>query len=645
LPADTLGWLRTLLRRCLQKDPKKRLPHIGLARIEIEEAPSISDASVSTPTAFESARLRRKARLAWSLVGVTSVALLAVAIPAVRHVRETPRPPSPAETRLEIITPSTTDPTSLAISPDGRQIVFVASGDGQSRLWLRPLASASARPLEGTEGANYPFWSPDSKSVGFFADAKLKRLDIGGGSPQSLTDLSGTGFGGAWNANGTILFSSSVVGPLQRISASGGEAVPFTTLDRQISHKFPLFLPDGRQFLFYARGTSETQGIYLGSLDAKNIKRLTFAETAGVYVPAGWLLWVRGSTLVAQRLDLERQELVGDQISVAAPVAAESPLGVAAVSVSADGLIAYRTGGTSRRQLVWFNRAGKALGAFGIADEATLSWPRISPDGRRVTVYRMVQGNQDLWLLDGVRENRFTFDAALDRHPVWSPDGSRIVFDSNRSGSQHLYIRVFGGIASEELLLESQFPAVPISWSADGRYLLYVTIENSGFDQWVLPMEGDKKPWPFLKTNVNEGDGEFSPDGRWVAYDSDQSGRIEVYVRPFVERATANQTVGQWQVSTAGGMQPRWAANGNELYYVAPGGRLMAVPITAVAATFQAGAPTPLFAVPMVGAGTNVDFGRQYDVARDGRFLINTVVNAPSPPITIVQNWTAGLTE
>ena len=261
----------------------------------------------------------RGARLAWIALAVAAIVIVALAIPAVRYLRETP-PPSPPETRIEIVTPATTDPISFALSPDGRQIVFVASGDGASRLWLRSLATTTAQPLAGTEGATYPFWSPDSRSVGFFADGKLKRLDIGGGAPQTLATVTAAR-GGTWNADGVILFAPTTASPLFRVPASGGEAVAVTKLDRQTSHRFPSFLPDGRQFLFYAQGTPETAGIYLGSLDSAETRRLTAADTAGVYLSSGWLLWVRAGTLVAQRLDLERKALTGDPVTLADPVA------------------------------------------------------------------------------------------------------------------------------------------------------------------------------------------------------------------------------------------------------------------------------------------------------------------------------------
>lgn len=420
-----------------------------------------------------------------------------------------------------------------------------------------------------------------------------------------------------------------------------------TKLDPQSNQLFPFFLPDGRQFLFYAQGPPETGGIYLGSLESGETKRLTPIGTAGVYLSSGWLLWVRAGTLVAQRLDLEQKVLTGDPVTLADPVAFETNLGASAVSVSASGLVAYRTGGASPRQLAWFDRSGKALGAMGAPDENNSGAPSLAPDGRRVAVRRTVRGNTDIFLLDGTRTTRFTFDAANDTLPIWSPDGSRIVFDSNRKGVRDLYQKPSSGAGVEELLVESAQNKILSDWSADGRFLLYFSVDpQTDRDIWVLPMEGDRKPWVFLKTNFNERSGQFSPDVRWVAYMSNESGRLEVYVRPFVEPAApgatgnaAGATGGQWQVSTTGGIYPRWRPDGRELYYIGPNGEMMAAPIMATGTTLVPGAPVALFPTRIFGGGVDNQQSWQYDLTRDGRFLINTVLDDASAPITLLQNW------
>ena len=417
-----------------------------------------------------------------------------------------------------------------------------------------------------------------------------------------------------------------------------------TKLDKQTGHRFPQFLPGGRQFLFYAQGSPQTTGVYIGSLDSPETKRLVVADTAGVYSPDGWLLFIRGGTLLAQRLDLGRSELTGDPVTVADPVAVDSAINGGAFSLSATGLVAYRSGGASQRQLVWFDRSGKTIGTIGAPDTNSLLGPSLSPDGRRVAVSRAVPGNINIWLLDATRSTRFTFDAGLDRFPKWSPDGSRIAFDSNRKGHRDLYLKPSNGAGSEEILLESAQDKGIEDWSRDGRFLLYHSIDpQTLYDIWVLPMEGDRKPFVFLKTNFDERRAQFSPDGHWAAYMSDESGRYEIYLRPFNGNASGEPTGGQWQVSTSGGINPKWRADGKELYYIALDGKLMAAQITTKTTTIEPGTPVVLFQTRIVGGGTDVFVGNNYDVSGDGRFLINTVLEEAPSPITLVQNWTAGL--
>jgi len=382
------------------------------------------------------------------MAAVLFLAVVALSISSIMRFREAPSAGGP-EMRVDIIMPATSDPVSFAISPDGRRLVFVASGDGQQRLWLRPLDAVTAQPLAGTEGATLPFWSPDSRSVGFFGvGGGLKRVDIGGGLPQTLTIGAFPG-GGTWSPDGVILYGAG--GSLFRIPASGGETVAVTKPDspRQRFHTHPQFLPGGRQFFFYAGGQADAQGIYLGSLDAPETKRLTAADTAGLYAPPGWLLYIRQGTLVARRFDPLRGELTGDPVTVADPVGVNATRFVGAFSVSAAGLVTYRSAnGGIRRQLTWFDRSGKVLGTVGAPDENNLLDPALSPDGRRVAVDRTVQGNTDIWIIDGVRTTRFTFDAGADTYPTWSPDGSRIAFRSDRKGVNNIYLKPSSGPAA-----------------------------------------------------------------------------------------------------------------------------------------------------------------------------------------------------
>jgi len=489
----------------------------------------------------------------------------------------------------------------------------------------------TAQPLAGTEGATLPFWSADSRSVGFFAADVLKRVDIGGGLPQTLTQplTNAFPFGGTWSSDGTILFNRG--GSLFRIAASGGNAAPVTNPDvrSRTSSLHPQFLPDGRQFLFYSVGGADTGGIYLGSLDAPAVRRLTAADTAGLYVPPGWVLYVRQERLVARRLDPLSGELTGDPVTVADSVGQDAARFVGAFSVSAAGLVAYRSaGGGIRRQLTWFDRSGKVISTLGAPDESNLFDPALSPDGRRVAVERTMQGNTDIWIIDGVRTTRFTFDAGVDFSPVWSPDGSRVAFQSNRKGTHDFYEKPSNGATGEELIFESGENQTVSDWSRDGRFLIGMI----NLDLWVWPLDGDRNPTVFLNTKFDERGPHFSPDGRWVSYHSNESGQYEVYVRPFPGPG------GQWQISTAGGSTARWRHDGRELYYVSLDGNLMAVPMTTQGGTLEPGTPMELFRIRSALGGGVVR--GQYAVAPDGRFLVNvTTGDSTSVPITLLLNW------
>ena len=665
VPGTTPAGLRRLLTRCLKKDAKSRLQAIGDARVQLDELISGAPEEASgAPTATTSVS---RGRLPWmAAFAVAAVAAIALAVPALRYLRQSP-PPVPPETRLEIVTPATTQPGSFALSPDGRQIVFAADSDGASRLWLRPLAGTSAQPLAGTEGATWPFWSPDSRSIGFVAENTLKRLDLAGGAPQTLATVT-SGAGGTWHTDGVILFASNTTGlPLMRVAATGGVAVPVLQVEGASSHTAPQFLADGR-YLCYVAGGTDVQGIYLGALDGRAPTRLVAADAGGVYLPShggasgpsatgdgdprsagasgdgGWLLWARPgtATLVAQRLDLTTATLVGEPATLAEGVGADFRSNRIAVSAAATGLLAYRRGDGSLRQLTWVDRSGAAHGAVGPRD-GTLSNPSVSPDGQRVAVTRTVQGNEDLWLLDGLRDSRFTFDRDHSRYPVWSGDGARIMFSRREAAVSDVYQKRSNGAGEAERLLTSVQAKLVTSASKDGRFVLFNSLDpQTNADIWVVPTSGDLTPTVWLKTPFREGYAMFSPDGQWVAYQSNESRRPEIYVRPFVrpsDDSSATQADGQWQVSTGGGIHPVWRHDGKELFYLNPAGELMAAPITTTAAAVVPGVPVALFPTRVVGGGIDTIQVRQYDVAPDGRFLINTVVESAAAPITIIQHW------
>jgi eukaryotic-like serine/threonine-protein kinase len=509
LPAQTPARVQELVRRCLVKEPRGRVRDIGDARIVIEEALSGShlDGPV-TPVVS-----RSKERHAW--ISIVSLAAAALAVVGVMHFREVP-PNAASEMRLELATPPTANPASLAISPDGQKIIFAATGEGGSRLWLRALGSVSSRPLPETDGGIYPFWSPDSRSVGFFADGKLKRIDIDGRSVQALANAN-FGFGGTWNSDGTILFAPNGLGSLFRIPDSGGEPTAATRVEtpKQVNHGFPQFLPDGRHFLYYVQGTSETRGVYIGQLGGLEARRLLAADASAVYVSSGQLLFVRQGTLFAQNFDPNRMQLSGNPSPVAEQVAV-NPFYAAAVSASAVGALVYRARSAGVQQFVWFDRSGKEIEKVGAADTDDQRSPFVSPDGRHVALDRRVNQNTDVWLLDLERNvfSRFTSSPAVEMLPIWSPDGDQIVFTSGRNGGNDLYRKATIGAGEEAQLLVTPEPKHALDWSADGRFILYRSLDpKTGWDLWALPSGADRKPHPVAQTEFDERDGQFSPDG------------------------------------------------------------------------------------------------------------------------------------
>jgi Tol biopolymer transport system component len=635
--------LTRIVDRCLKKNPTARFQSASDLAFALEGVSSQSDPAAAAIITPGRTGLLQNARVAWSVAVTCSilVAVLAIGIP--RYLR--PAAPQPVVTRLDIVTPPAGDAYSMALSQDGRQVAFVANGDHGSQLWVRPLDQAMAQPLAGTEGAIYPFWAPDGRAIGFFAEGKLKRIELTGGAVRVLADVSNP-VGGAWSADGVILFTPSSTDPLLRIQATGGPVVPATHLAAgQAGHHWPQFLPDGRRFLFLvSTGQPETYGVYVGSLDGGEPTRIMPGDTAAAYAPPGYLLLVARGVLVAYPFDLASATVTGEPIPVAQGIGECCDRG--AFSVSAQGILAYRGGMANRRQLAWIDRTGKVLGAVGAVDDAILALPDLSADDQRVAFNRALP-NVDIWVV-GVGEGvprRFTFERAIDAGAVWSPDGSRIVFRSFREGAYNLFEKPVNGTADEQPLLVTSLPKAPLDWSRDGRLLLFSTQDpKTGTDLWALPMTGERKPFAVLQTRFDEIEGQFSPDGRWLAYVSNESGRDEIYVQAFPDAG------GKWQISTSGGLQPRWRRDGQELFFVAPDNRLMAAPIRVAPGTkaLEAGAPVALFPTRLATGVNIVPAGfqarAQYAVAADGRFLMNVSADeGVTSPITIVQNWMVGL--
>jgi eukaryotic-like serine/threonine-protein kinase len=633
LPPDLNPRLLELLRRCLDKNPKRRWQAVGDLKIELETV--AADPHRKPEVAAHAAPGRRRLeRVLW----ISSLAAVSM-IAAAAFIWTSRGTPPAGEMRVEISTPATDSSETLAISPDGQKIVFAAGPPGRSLLWLRSLDSLSARPLAGTDNANGLFWSPDSRTVAFFAQGKLKRIDIEGGSARVLADA-GNARGGTWNRDGVILFAPNPAGPLFRVSATGGQPSAVTRIDaaQQISHRFPKFLPDGSHFLYYVQGSRESNGVYVGALDGSSTPRLFDADAAAVYASSGHLLFVLQGTLFAQRFDPDKLALMGDPIPVADQIAENSANQEAALSASAAGPVVYRTGSESPRQLVWMDRSGREIEKLGAPDPTSPRNPSLSLDGRRVALDRTVNGNTDVWILELERSvlSRFTFDEAVDSAPVWSPDSNQIIFASRRKGVRDLYQKPVRGAGSEELLLATPETKDPVDWSPDGRFFLYGTVDpRTGNDIWALPIGGaDRKPFPVVQTNFNEHSGQFSPDGKWIAYQSSESGRYEIYIQLFPGPG------GKTQISTSGGRSPRWRRDSKELFYIGADDKLMAVPITFASngQTLEPGAPVPLFVTHTVRPGYD---NWDYVAAPDGqRFLMNTPTEETvTSPVVLLMNW------
>src|SRR5688572_14303728 len=490
LPRETPPAVLSLLKRCLQKDRNRRMRDVADARFQIEEATTSAPASRAASTVPPR---RSRERLAWIAV---TFALASVAALSVRYSRNAPTVAT--EMRLQIVTPPGADVSGFAISPDGRTLVFQAAVDGKSQLWLRPLDSDTARPLAGTEGGTFPFCSPDNQSVALFAGGQLKRIDVATGFVQNLAEAPLNTRGGSWNAAGTILFTRSSTEPLFRVPASGGKAVAAAEVTApHLGHRYPQFLPDGQHFLFFAFGPPDSQGIYAGSLDSMKATRLLDAESAPIFAPPNYVLFARQGAVLAQQIDLDMLQTVGDPLPVARQVATpQGTVGSVALSAAPAGPIAYRAEGDDR-QMRWVDRAGRQIAVLGGPDSSEPTAVRLSPDGRRVAAYRMVNGNSDVWLFETARDvrQRLTTKPAREFDPIWAPDGSRIMFGSTRQGVVDLYERSVGSAATETLVWESSESKNGLDWSLDGKWILFaVQSARTARDLWALPVAGERKP-------------------------------------------------------------------------------------------------------------------------------------------------------
>jgi serine/threonine protein kinase/Tol biopolymer transport system component len=630
-----------LVQRCLAKDPDTRWQ---TASDVMRELSWVSSRGFDIVPARGSSPRRTRLLL---VGGMVVVVLAAFAAGASMRLLQTDAPAT-SLTKLSMSLPpntplgNTTGMMTAVVSPDGKRVVFGAmrgGNVGSTMLWIRTLSDLDPHPLTGTDLGRYPFWSPDSRKIGFFASGKLKVIDIESGEILSLTDVS-LGSGATWSANGQILFApSSTAGGLFRISVAGGQPTPVTRSDstrRENFHRFPVFLPDGDHFIFLAFPANR---ILVGSLSSESTHALVQADSQAQYT-ANHLLFLRQGTLFAQPFDVAAGATTGEPVAVATQVLRDAyEYGV--FSAAENGVLAYRAGGPAQRtQLMWLDRSGRTLGTVGEA--GYMRNPALSPDDGTRVLFEIVdvQGrNQDIWIQDIARNvrSRLTFDPANDIYPVWSPDGGRVVFASDRdSGVFNIYQKPANGVGDDQRVVKSSDDMTPYSMSPDGRFLIYrLNINDTG----IMSLSGDPKPSPLLKASFNQNAAQVSPDGRWLAYYSNESGVYEVYIRNF---GAGN---GKWQVSQGGGVHPRWRRDGKELYYYASDGHLMAVSISGDSAA-NVGTPHALFEANLLnGPQVSSGFRAQYEPSPDGqRFLMNVPVEGSvAVPMTLILNWREAL--
>jgi len=635
--------LDRIVHACLAKDPDARLRSTHdivlqlqwLAEGDHAPAPAAAEphAAVAKPRAIPTA---------WIVAAAFALAAVAATLSAVRATRQGPATDAapiqftipPAENSFFY---GTGQVPNIAISPDGRQIAFVAMNAGVQSLVVRSLSSVTVHPLPGTEQASYPFWSPDGRSVAFFSGGKLKKVSIAGGSPTALCDAE-TARGGTWGADNVILFAPATNSPLMRVSATGGAPVAATTLDKgrgETAHRWPQFLPDGKRYLYLAlTGAGRPAEVRLASLDSTDATTILSNDAMTTYA-AGHVFYWRDGAVIAQPFDVDARQLKGEPIPIAEPVGQN--LGYVSFAASANGTIVYSRGNPRpTSQLTWKNRSGQTIGTVGEPGEYFNI--ALSPDDRRVAVCLMTGSpeNRDIWLIDLARSisSRLTFDPAVDVLPTWSPDGARVMFGSFRGGANNVFVKNADGSGSEELIAKfAEGSGYALDWSRDGRFILYYEqTAKTGFDLLLMPLSGDKKPMPFLQTRFNEDHGAFAPDTRWIAYSSNESGREEVYVQPFPT------TGAKYQISQGGGTQPVWRADGRELFFLSLDGAMMAAAVD-TASGFLAGIPATLFPSGVVFAGNR----HQYAATHDGqRFLIIGPQRSSTPtPLTVTVNWQA----
>lgn len=624
--------LDKIVRICLAKDPDERFQTAHDLKLQLEALAEMDLARAQVTAA------PKRERIAWLLTGV----FLLAAVSAGAWAWKTSNAPRP------IVRGSLLPPTggvystfNLAqVSPDGRYVVYGASVNGVAQLWLQALDSEVPQPMSGTEGAAYPFWSADSRSVGFFAGNRLKRAEVGGGPAQTICDVV-DGRGGSWSANGTIIFGARLT-PIMKVSAAGGQAAAVTELDRsksQGTHRWPYFLPDGKTFLFMTGVTGNDNPrneIYIGSLDSKESHKLIAASSNVVYAN-GYILYRRETSLMAQPFDPKANTVTGDAVPIVEQIRFDPGTSVGNFSASTNGVLVFQhgLGSSGAQQLNWLDLTGKRLGS-ALEPNTAYSF-RLSPDNKFAAVSVVDSGgNVDIWIYDLVRsvKSRLTFDPGREYEPAWSPDGKKVYYSSEREqGRGQLWAKNADGSGQEERLLQSQDYDIPDHVTPDGKELVFTrrAVGSTNADIMRLPLTGERKPHVYLQTTFNEYSGNVSPNQHWLAYTSDESGRFEIYVSTF---PTAG---GKWQISSGGGREPVWDYTGKRLFYYSPDNDLMMVEIAATASSIQPGVPKKLLASsPAPGRKT-------FDVGKNGNILVNGFAGdkTASQPLSFTVNWPA----
>ncbi len=621
--------LDRLVRACLEKDPNERIQTAREVRLHLKWiVEGGSQAGVPAPVA---ARRRSRERLAWTLAAVAGSIAVGLAIWSFGF------PVPAAQTlRFEVVSPSMVQSQdSPRISPDGRLLAYNATDSlGQSRIWIRPLAALEAQPVPGTDGANRPFWSPDSRFLAFMAGGKLKKISLSGGPATVICDAP-TGADGTWGRSGVILFDGRADDPIMRVAASGGVAVAAISPDstsKVFQVGWPEFLPDGKHYLYLS--VIPTPTLRVGAIDSPKIVELGPCESQVQFIPSGHLLYSRGGSLVIQRFDPRALKFTGEPVPVAEQVGS-SVVGSSDFRASDNGVLVYSTRSADAGEVVELDRSGVQRRRLSAPPLSLV--PVLSPDDRRLALRVMdpQTRTRDLWLVDRTRDlaTRFTFEKGNENYPQWAPDGSRIVYWSDTPGAMGIVSKRISGSGETELLIATSSEVDPKDWSGDGSTLFYDVSTASGTDIWMLPMTGEGKASPFLNGTFREYDGRLSPDGKFLAYVSDESGRDEIYVQTFPDRNK------KWQVSTHGGNDPQWDSGGHDLYYLSPDQQMMSAPFV-TGGVFEPGIPKSLFAAPVLFPGLGIT---HYAVTADGQtfIIVRPTSHRALPTTTVVVNWMA----